>query len=63
MIAAAGPQADQFRRMFATPDGRAAIRRSLLTRKTWDKLVELVSSEKSPDTANEAAQSEETEIE
>ncbi|MGD0115144.1 MAG: trigger factor [Dehalococcoidia bacterium] len=60
VISAAGPQADQFRRMFGTPDGRAAIRRSLLTRKTWDRLVELVSSEKSPETADETAQAEET---
>ncbi|MGA2285455.1 MAG: trigger factor [Dehalococcoidia bacterium] len=63
VISAAGTQADQFRRMFGTPDGRAAIRRSLLTRKTWDRVVELVSSEKSPETAAETAQAEESDSE
>jgi FKBP-type peptidyl-prolyl cis-trans isomerase (trigger factor) len=47
MISAAGPQAEEFRRVFGNPNGRDAIRRSLLTRKTWDRLVEIVSSEKS----------------
>jgi trigger factor len=47
MISGAGPQAEEFRRVFGSTSGRDAIRRSLLTRKTWDKLVEIVSSEKS----------------
>ncbi len=63
VISAAGTQADQFRRMFGTPDGRDAIRRSLLTRKTWDTLVELVSSDKTPETAEESNQAEETDSE
>ena len=47
MISAAGPQSEQFRRFFGDSAGRDAIRRSLLTKKTWDRLVEIVSSEKS----------------
>ena len=47
MISGAGPQAEEFRRVFGSTSGRDAIRRSLLTRKTWEKLVEIVSSEKS----------------
>ena len=46
MISAAGAQTEEFRRVFGSPSGRDAIRRSLLTRKTWDKLVEIVSSRK-----------------
>ncbi len=59
MVSAAGTQADEFRRVFGNRDGREAIRRSLLTRKTWDRLVELVSSEKSPETAEASHQAEE----
>jgi len=47
MVSAAGPRADEFRRVFGNANGRDAIRRSLLTRKTWDRLVEILSSEKS----------------
>jgi trigger factor len=47
IVSSAGPQADEFRRIFANDSGREAIRRSLVTRKTWDRLVEIVSSEKS----------------
>lgn len=32
---------DQLRRLFASPDGRAAIARSLITRKTMDRLAEI----------------------
>lgn len=46
MISAAGPQSEEFRRWFGSSNGREAIRRSLLTRKTWDRLIEVVSNEK-----------------
>ncbi len=46
MTSSAGPQAEELRRMLGSSNGRDAIRRSLLTRKTWDKLVEIVSTEK-----------------
>jgi trigger factor len=36
-----GQQADQLRRLFGSPDGRAAITRSLITRKTMDRLAEI----------------------
>jgi trigger factor len=41
MAASSGQQADQLRRLFGSPDGRAAIARSLITRKTMDRLVEI----------------------
>jgi trigger factor len=63
MISAAGAQAEEFRRVFGSPGGRDAIRRSLLTRKTWDRLVEIVSSEKSGEANETVAQAEETEKE
>jgi trigger factor len=61
MVSAAGPQAEEFRRFFAGSNGRDAIRRSLLTRKTWDRLVEIVSSEKSGEATQAEATSEEVE--
>jgi len=61
MISAAGPQAEEFRRVFGTSNGRDAIRRSLLTRKTWDRLVEIVSSEKSVGATQADAPAEEVE--
>ncbi|MFQ5880764.1 MAG: trigger factor, partial [Dehalococcoidia bacterium] len=45
MAAAAGPQAEQVRRLFDTPNGRGAIERSLLTRKTLDRLVAIASGQ------------------
>ncbi len=61
MISAAGPQAEEFRRVFGNSAGRDAIRRSLLTRKTWDRLVEIVSSEKSGEATQADAPAEEVE--
>ena len=59
MVSSAGPQAEEVRRLFGNPNGRDAIRRSLLTRKTWDRLVEIVSSEKSGAAAEGDAPAEE----
>ncbi len=62
MIATAGPRAGEVRQLFDNPDGRDAIRGSLFTRKTWDRLVSIVSADKSAaavegDTPAESAES------
>ncbi len=41
LAGSAGEQADQLRKLFGSPDGRAAIARSLVTRKTMDLLTEI----------------------
>ena len=41
MAGSSGQQADQLRRLFGSADGRAAIARSLITRKTMDRLAEI----------------------
>ena len=41
MTAAAGEQADQLRQLFSRDEGRATIRRNLLTRRTLERLVEI----------------------
>ena len=41
LAASSGQQAGQMRRLFGSPDGRAAIARSLITRKTMDRLAEI----------------------
>ncbi|HEY8490522.1 MAG TPA: trigger factor [Dehalococcoidia bacterium] len=48
MAAAAGPQGEQLRQIFDTPNGREAIRRSLLTRKTLDRLAAIASADGAP---------------
>ncbi len=63
MASAAGRQAADVRRIFDNPDGRDAIRRSLLTRKTWDRLVSIVSADKSGVAAEGDAQTEQAETE
>ncbi len=45
MAVSAGEQSDMIRRVFGTENGHATVERSLLTRKTLDKLVELASSD------------------
>jgi trigger factor len=42
-LAGSSQQAEQLRKLFGSPDGRAAIARSLITRKTMDRLVEIAS--------------------
>jgi trigger factor len=42
IVNSSGPQAPQMRQLFASPGGREAIERSLLTRKTLDRLIEIV---------------------
>ena len=41
LAASSGQQAEQMRKLFGSPDGRAAIARSLITRKTMDRLAEI----------------------
>ena len=43
MVSGAGPQQEQLRSLFAGQDGRDAVRRALLTRKTLARLVEIAS--------------------
>ncbi|HXG42555.1 MAG TPA: trigger factor [Dehalococcoidia bacterium] len=45
IVAAGGPDAQQLRALLESPAGRDSIRRTLLTRKTIDRLVEIVSGE------------------
>jgi trigger factor len=40
-LAGSSQQTEQLRKLFGSPDGRAAITRSLITRKTMDRLVEI----------------------
>ncbi|HET9476221.1 MAG TPA: trigger factor, partial [Dehalococcoidia bacterium] len=41
LIESSGPQAEQMRKIFEAPDAKASIGRSLLTRKTLERLVEI----------------------
>jgi trigger factor len=41
LTGSAGPQGEQLKTMFESEEGRATIRRNLLTRKTLDRLVEI----------------------
>ncbi|MBF8286268.1 MAG: Trigger protein, partial [Dehalococcoidia bacterium] len=46
IVNSSGAQAPQMRQLFQSPGGREAIERSLLTRKTSDRLIEIVSGPK-----------------
>ncbi len=46
IISSSGAQAAQIRQLFSSPGGRESIERSLLTRRTLDRLVEIVSGAK-----------------
>jgi trigger factor len=45
LTSSAGPQGAQLRTMFDTEEGRATIRRNLLSRKTLDRLVEIATQD------------------
>jgi trigger factor len=51
MAASAGEQADAMRRLFGTENGHATIQRTLLTRRTLERLVELASADGTEATA------------
>ena len=55
LAASSGQQAEQVRRMFASPDARMAIERSILTRKTLDRLVAIAGSARGGPAAKPAA--------
>jgi trigger factor len=42
IVASAGPQAEQIQRLFSSEDARRAIERTLLGRKTMEKLIDIV---------------------
>lgn len=44
LVSSSGEQAAQVRQLFASPEARGSIERSLLTRKTLDRLVEIISN-------------------
>jgi trigger factor len=46
IVNSSGAQASQIRQLFESPGGREAIERSILTRKTSDRLIEIVSGPK-----------------
>jgi trigger factor len=46
IVTSSGAQAPQIKQLFESPGGREAIERSLLTRKTLDRLIEIVSGDK-----------------
>ncbi len=48
LATSSGPQADEVRRMFSSPDGRGALERSLITRKTLDRLMAIASGQEAP---------------
>lgn len=52
IVGSSGAQAAQIRQLFESPGGREAIERSLLTRRTLDRLIEIVSG---PEPAKRAA--------
>lgn len=54
IVNSSGPQAPQLRQLFDSPGGREAIERSLLTRKTLDRLIQIVSGP-APKPARKAA--------
>ncbi len=46
IVSSSGAQESQIRQLFDNPSGREAMERSLLTRKTMDRLIEIVSAPK-----------------
>ena len=55
IVGSSGPQGAQLRQLFESPGGREAMGRSLSTRKTLDRLVEIVSGGEPAKDAAEAA--------
>jgi trigger factor len=59
MSASAGAQASRLRELFARAEGRESIRRSLLTRKTLERLVEFATQEHPKEAAPETGEATE----
>jgi trigger factor len=60
LSAGAGAQADELRRLFSTENAKESLRRSLLSKKTLDRLVEIASGEEpTPDEAAAGAAQDE----
>jgi hypothetical protein len=59
MSASAGAQASRVRELFARAEGRESIRRSLLTRKTLERLVEFATQEHPKEVAPETGEATE----
>ncbi len=52
LVEGAGEQADEARRLFASEQGREGLRRSLLTRRTLERLVEIASAGEAADASS-----------
>ena len=59
-LGGSGQQAEQLRALFGSPDGRAALTRSLITRKTMDRLAEIASRDGAATAARRAQGQEES---
>ncbi|KPJ49182.1 MAG: hypothetical protein AMJ38_03820 [Dehalococcoidia bacterium DG_22] len=62
LAASSGPQADEVRKIFGSADSREALERSLLTRKTVDRLVAIASGEEAPPPAEAAEEVGKSEV-
>lgn len=60
LAASSGQQAEQVRRMFASADARVAIERSILTRKTMDRLVAIAGQASAAKPARKKVKSKKT---
>lgn len=64
IVSASGPRAEQIRNLFASPEARTSLERSILTRKTMDRLMEIVGRDgAAPEAPAEAVKSEAESVE
>lgn len=57
IVASAGDRAEEMRHLFSSPEARAAVERNLLTRKTFDRLVEIAGQSDGTETKSGRRQS------
>ena len=62
LAASSGPRADEVRKVFSSAGGREALERSLLTRKTVERLVAIASGEAAPPPAEAAEEIGKSEV-
>jgi trigger factor len=62
LAASSGPRGDEVRRVFGSPGARDALRRSLLTRKTVERLVAIASGDEVPPPAEAAEEVGKSEV-